>query len=73
MDKEITIYAQIYGNPNIRLFPTFPMKCHSQRKTNYERAMTQRLRREKHFIKEKINTVVSKTAERRSSNIAKGT
>lgn len=40
--------------PSIKLFPTFPMKCHSQRKTNYVSVMKQKLRVEKHFKMEEI-------------------
>ena len=50
---------------NIRHFPTCPMKCNSKRKTiNYESAMIQKLRIQKHFKKDDINnTTVPKTAE----------
>lgn len=63
----MTIYAQ--G----KTLPHLPMKCHSQRKTRYESAVTQTLRVGKHFKKEEINTVVPRTAEGRGGLTAKET
>lgn len=51
--------------PNIRHFPTFPMKCNNRIKTRkYDSAMTQKLRVAKHFKRERSSTLQCQNLER---------